>query len=178
MPSGETITGEEYRARYLDGSMVRLEGSALGCLIAALLFGKVTARIAAAAEVELSLTLSPLTLGLIAAALLFALNFVAALLLCILNSSSERLAKQIDEVYENAVITCQVSNLTGTQTEDLSLPQWVVHLFMGNAGVPGTEHINFSNDAVAAAFRAYLSAVYAKTAIRATHLGTNVTLVG
>lgn len=47
---------------------ILLPGSALGCLIAALLFGKVTARIAAAAEVELSLTLSPLTLCLIAAA--------------------------------------------------------------------------------------------------------------
>lgn len=114
----------------------------------------------------------------LAAALLFALNFVAALLLCILNSSSERLVRQIDEVYENAVITCQVSNLTGTQTEDMSLPQWVVHLFMGSAGIPGTEHINFSNGEKTAAFRSYLSVVYAKTAMRATHLGSSVTLVG
>lgn len=47
---------------------ILLPGAVLGCLIGSLLFGNITQRIAAAAEVELSLSLSPLTLCPIAAA--------------------------------------------------------------------------------------------------------------
>lgn len=114
----------------------------------------------------------------LAAALLFALNFVSALLLCILSSSSQKLTRQIDEVYENAVVTCQVSNLTGTKTEDMNLPQWVVRLFVGDDAIPGNENISYSDAEQAEAFLAFLDEVYIKTSISASYLGSKVTLVG
>lgn len=114
----------------------------------------------------------------LAAILLFALNFVAALLLCILHTSSIRQNAQIDEVYENTTVTCQVSNLTGTQTDDLNLREWVIRLFMGNSSVPNSNDANYLADGTMELFRSYLSDVYAKVSIRGQYRGTTIHVVG
>ncbi len=113
-----------------------------------------------------------------AAIVFFSLNFVAALLLCVLHNSSIRLNTQIEEVYKNAVITCEVSNLTGTQTEDLNLNEGIIRLFMGDSSVPNSQGVHYYPDGTRELFRSYLSSVSAKVSIRGEYLGDTVNLVG
>lgn len=113
-----------------------------------------------------------------AAVLLFGLNFVAALLLCILHISSIRLNEQINAVYDNATITCQVSDITGTQTDDLRLPEWVIRVFMGKSSVPNSSGVSYGDDADADLFRTYISDAYAKVSIKGQCSGNTVDVVG
>ena len=103
---------------------------------------------------------------------------MAALLLCLLHISSIRLNEQIDAVYDNAAITCQVSNITGTQTDDLRLPEWVIRLFMGKSSVPNSSGVSYGDDEDAARFRTYISDVYAKASIKGQFSGNTVDVVG
>ena len=114
----------------------------------------------------------------LAAVLLFGLNFVAALLLCILHISSIRLSEQIDAVYDNTAITCQVSNITGTQTDDLRLPEWVIRVFMGKSSVPNSSGVSYRDDEDAERFRTYISEVYAKVSVKGQFCGNQVNVVG
>lgn len=114
----------------------------------------------------------------LAAVLLFLLNFATALLMCILHVSSIRMYEQIDQVYENATVTCQVSNITGTQVDDLFLPEWVVRMFLGKEGVPNSEGISYSMDENAERFRTYIDDVYAKVSIKGTYNGAKIKVVG
>lgn len=114
----------------------------------------------------------------LATVLLFGLNFVAALLLCILHISSIRLNEQIDAVYDNATITCQVSNITGTQTDDLRLPEWVIRVFMGKSSVPNSSGVSYGDDEDAERFRTYISDVYAKVSIKGQFYGNTIYVVG
>ncbi len=114
----------------------------------------------------------------VATFLLLGLNFIAALLLCLLHISSNRLNCQIDSVYENAVITCQVSNLTGTQTDDLRLPEWIIRIFLGKENVPNSSGVFYSDEENAAKFRSYISDVYVKVSVKGKLQGSNVEVVG
>lgn len=114
----------------------------------------------------------------LAAILLFLLNFAAALLMCILHVSSIRMYEEIDLVYENATVTCQVSNITGTQVDDLFLPEWVVRMFLGKEGIPNSEGTSFSMDEDAERFRTYIDDVYAKVSIKGKYNGAYIDVVG
>lgn len=114
----------------------------------------------------------------LAAVLLFGLNFTTALLLCILHVSIIRLNEQIDDVYDNAIITCQVSNIAGTQTDDLHLPEWVIRLFLGKFSVPNSSGVSYRDDEDAGRFLAYISDVYAKVSIRGQYCANVVNVVG
>ena len=41
------------------------------------------------------------------------------------------MAARIEEVYDNLEVRCSVTNLTGTQSDQLNLPDWVLRLFDG-----------------------------------------------
>ena len=101
----------------------------------------------------------------LAVALLFLLNFVAALLLCILHGGSQQMSRRIGNVYQNAKVSCYVSNLTGTQSDGLTIPEWVIHLFVEKDKIPGSSGVNYSNDGDTAFFQSYLAALQAQTVL-------------
>ena len=43
----------------------------------------------------------------------------------------DQMAARIEEVYDNLEVRCSVTNLTGTQSDQLNLPDWVLRLFDG-----------------------------------------------
>ena len=54
-----------------------------------------------------------------------------SLALCMLQRSRDQMAARIEEVYDNLEVRCSVTNLTGTQSDQLNLPDWVLRLFDG-----------------------------------------------
>lgn len=114
----------------------------------------------------------------LAVVLLFGLNFVTALLLCVLHTGSIRLNEQIDAVYDNATVTCQVSSITGTQCDNLHLPEWVIRLFFGKSCIPNSSGISFSDDADAERFLTYIADAYAKVSIKGQFRGGSVNIIG
>ena len=54
-----------------------------------------------------------------------------SLALCMLQRSRAQMAARIEEVYDNLEVRCSVTNLTGTQSDQLNLPDWVLRLFDG-----------------------------------------------
>ncbi len=64
--------------------------------------------------------------GVAAAALI---GIVVSLLLCVLCKSRADSAKHMEEVYDRIDVTCDVTNLAGTKTDNLSAPEWVLRLF-------------------------------------------------
>ena len=54
-----------------------------------------------------------------------------SLALCMLQRSRDQMARRIEEVYDNLEVRCSVTNLTGTQSDQLNLPDWVLRLFDG-----------------------------------------------
>ena len=52
-----------------------------------------------------------------------------SLALCMLQRSRDQMAARIEEVYDNLEVRCSVTNLTGTQSDQLNLPDWVLRLF-------------------------------------------------
>lgn len=108
----------------------------------------------------------------------FLLCLAAALLLCMLRSGCVRLQTQLDAVYENSTVTCQVSNLTGTQTEALQLPEWVARIFMGKESIPEREKITYSDEANATEFASWFREVYAETTLRVSSSCGDIRLVG
>lgn len=114
----------------------------------------------------------------LAAILLLSLNLVAALLMCILHTGALEMTSRIDEVYDNTSIICQVSNLTGTQTEGLDLPEWVIRLFMGNSNVPNASGVTYLNDESMEQFRSYISDVHAKVSVPGQYMSVNISLIG
>ena len=65
--------------------------------------------------------------GLCLVVVLTALAF--SLALCMLQRSRDQMAVRIEEVYDNLEVRCSVTNLTGTQSDRLNLPEWVLRLF-------------------------------------------------
>ena len=114
----------------------------------------------------------------LAVALLFLLNFVAALLLCILHGGSQQMSRRIGNVYQNAKVSCYVSNLTGTQSDGLTIPEWVIHLFVEKDKIPGSSGVNYSNDGDTAFFQSYLEEVQVKTVLTGQCQGGQVQVAG
>ena len=54
-----------------------------------------------------------------------------SLALCMLQRSRDQMAARIEEVYDHLEVRCSVTNLTGTQSDQLNLPDWVLRLFDG-----------------------------------------------
>lgn len=59
----------------------------------------------------------------------FLIAFIASLLLYYMHIGECTMSNQIDNVYEQSTISCAVTNLTGTQSDNLNLSYWVVDLF-------------------------------------------------
>lgn len=59
----------------------------------------------------------------------FLIVWISSLLLCGMYMGERSMEAKIDDVYDSAIVTCAVTNLTGTQSDHLKLPTWVVELF-------------------------------------------------
>ena len=56
-------------------------------------------------------------------------GLVFALALCLVHRSAKQMTRQIEAVYDNLEVRCTVTNLTGTQSDGLDLPDWVLGVF-------------------------------------------------
>lgn len=98
------------------------------------------------------------------------LNFALALLLYSLYAGDVRMEQEIDAVYRQKTVTCSVTNLTGTQSDSLALPEWVIRLFLGDETFRADPHeIPFQN---------YIADPQAKVTLHGTLRETPVSLVG
>lgn len=95
--------------------------------------------------------------------LLFLLGAMFAGLLCGLLAAEVNMERQARDVYEDSPVRCQVTNLTGTRTESLQLPNWVSNLFLGDWW--------FSDNADEERFRSYVTDVQSRFSLGGT-LGT------
>lgn len=68
-------------------------------------------------------------------------GLVFALALCLVHRSADQMLRQIEEVYDNLEVRCTVTNLTGTQSDELKLSDWVLGVF--DQGLAGK---NYSSD--------------------------------
>ncbi len=89
--------------------------------------------------------------------LLFLLNLAVAIALSMLFRGAVALEKEIDDVYAHSAVVCRVSSLNGSQTEALSLPPWVISLFMGEEALPPSAPSEITDVPLAETFRSYLS---------------------
>lgn len=82
-------------------------------------------------------------IGLCLVTVLAALVF--ALALCLLHRSAGQMSRQIEAVYDNLEVRCAVTNLTGTQSDALDLPDWVLCVFDQElAGKDYNSHLSLS----------------------------------
>lgn len=63
---------------------------------------------------------------------LMMLTFSFVLYLCILNNTLEKKEHQLDDIYQNLDVECVVSNLRGTQTDNLYIKDYIVSLFLSD----------------------------------------------
>ena len=61
---------------------------------------------------------------------LFVTAFFAGTVICCLHLCIKHMEKQIENVLDNTTVNCAVTNLSGTQSDHLSLPNWTVELFI------------------------------------------------
>ena len=55
--------------------------------------------------------------------------FIAGALVFGFHIGSISMSRQAEEVIDNSIVTCAVTNLTGTQQDGLMLPDWAANLF-------------------------------------------------
>lgn len=89
----------------------------------------------------------------------------------LLRYSRLQMRDRIQEVYDNLEVRCAVTNLTGTQSDYLDLPEWVIRLFLTGATGPNKEpeEVNFSS---------YIRDVQIRTRLSAESPHGSVTLCG
>ncbi len=95
---------------------------------------------------------------------------VTSTLLSGLHAGDLSMDRKIQDVYENTVVTCAVTNLTGTQSDHLNLPFWAVDLFL-----------EFSEDRVhvpETSFLEYVEEVQMKVTMEGDWSGQPVDVVG
>lgn len=63
---------------------------------------------------------------------LILLSLSLVLLICILDDTIVKKEIQLDEVYKNLDVECVVSNLRGTQTDNLNIPNYILSLFLSD----------------------------------------------
>ena len=77
-------------------------------------------------------------------------SFIAGVLVFGFHLSSLSLSHQLEEVINNSVVTCAVTNLTGTQQDGLMLPDWAANLFREttpeSVHVPVTSFLDYVNN--------------------------------
>lgn len=77
-------------------------------------------------------------------------SFIAGVLVFGFHLSSLSLSHQLEEVTDNSVVTCAVTNLTGTQQDGLMLPDWAANLFgettPESVHVPATSFMDYVKD--------------------------------
>ena len=100
--------------------------------------------------------------GLCLVVVLTALAF--SLALCMLQRSRDQMAARIEEVYDNLEVRCSVTNLTGTQSDRLNLPEWVLRLF-----TTGMTTGNFQEDGL---FTPYVRDVQVRSTVYCTQPGS------
>lgn len=76
--------------------------------------------------------------------------FIAGVLVFGFHLGGLSMARQIDEVIDNSIVTCAVTNLTGTQQDGLMLPDWAANLFRDTTSesvhVPKTSFMDYVKD--------------------------------
>lgn len=96
--------------------------------------------------------------------------FVTVFLIYGLHIGDRAMGRKIDEIYDNSVVTCSVTNLTGTQSDNLQLSPWVVHLFQepaeDNVHIPETSFLDYVKD------------VQMKISMRGSVSGQSIDLIG
>ena len=102
--------------------------------------------------------------GLCLVVVLTALAF--SLALCMLQRSRGQMAARIEEVYDNLEVRCSVTNLTGTQSDRLNLPEWVLRLF-----TTGMTTGNFQEDGL---FTPHVRDVQVRSTVYCTQPGGTV----
>lgn len=60
------------------------------------------------------------------------LSFSLVLFICILDDTIAKKELQLKEVYKNLDVECVVSNLRGTQTDNLNIPHYILTLFLSD----------------------------------------------
>ncbi len=108
--------------------------------------------------------------------LTFTVSLAMALLLGLLALGDVRLSRKIDEVYQNTTVTCDVTNLTGTQADHLQLPAWVLRLLLGEKGPDMGP--DYKANPLEARFQDYLIGGQAKLTLSAVYHGNAVSLIG
>ena len=98
-------------------------------------------------------------------------GLVFSFALMLLARSKLEMSKQIEAVYDNLIVTCSVTNLTGTQEDSLELPNWVINLFFTGVTVQG-------NPKPEESFDTYFRDIRAKTTARCVLNGTKMRLCG
>ncbi len=63
---------------------------------------------------------------------LIIISFAFAIFLCYLDYSIAKKEKQLNEIYDNLNVECIVTNLTGTQTDNLNIKDYIVSLFFSD----------------------------------------------
>lgn len=80
----------------------------------------------------------------------FLIAFLTGILLCSMYIGERSMEAQIEEVYNNTTVTCAVTNLTGTQSDHLELPAWLVRLFQkpteDAVHIPETSFLDYLTD--------------------------------
>ena len=89
----------------------------------------------------------------------------------LLRYSRLQMRDRIQEVYDNLEVRCAVTNLTGTQSDYLDLPDWVIRLFLTGEASPNREpeELNFAS---------YIRDIRIKTRLSAQSSYGTVTLCG
>lgn len=75
---------------------------------------------------------------------------IAGVLVFGFHIGSISMSRQIEEVIDNSVVTCAVTNLTGTQQDGLMLPDWAANLFRETTAesvhIPQTSFMDYVKD--------------------------------
>lgn len=76
--------------------------------------------------------------------------FIAGALVFGFHIGSISMSRQVEEVIDNSIVTCAVTNLTGTQQDGLMLPDWAANLFRVTTSesvhVPKTSFMDYVKD--------------------------------
>ena len=91
-------------------------------------------------------------------------------LLCNFSSGNAKLEGQIDETYSGIKVKCAITNLTGTNDDNLEIANWAVNLFL--------EDPRYSNTFADISFLDYVSNVCIKSNCLAIVNGTTITVSG
>lgn len=98
-------------------------------------------------------------------------SVVISVLLCTLHGSQLQIDEELETIVDKIKVTCSVTDLTGTQSDQLGLPEWTVNLFFADTTTVGGEALERS-------FASYIGDVRAKATLSAQYVGEKISLVG